>query len=155
LHAGKYNRIAVKGIDPQGNEVKNETAKIQGDLFGPIDIIVPTHYEHLRERYTRIAHELVMSLLLTKGTITYDIAWRAALTFPLVWESDLKTWIATWDKDRSVVVNGLTAKERVPKLDRNHTLTFVPVGDRTAEMRTGDHNAAQRATDSGSVTKNA
>jgi len=115
---------------------KGETTKIQGDLFGPIGIIISTHYEHLRERYTRMARELVMSLLVAKGAITYDIAWRAALTFPLVWETDLKTWIAGWQKDCAVVVNGLDAKERVPKLDRNHTLRFVPLGERTTEPST-------------------
>ena len=50
---------------------------------------------------------------------------------PLVWESDLKEWIAGWQSDGSVIVNGLGPRERVPKLDHHHTLTFVPVAKRT------------------------
>lgn len=105
--------------------VRKRPHKIQGDLFGPIDVIVPKRYETLRARYGDKARELVTSLLSSKKTIPYDVAWRAALSFPLVWESDLKEWIAGWQRGGAVVVNGLGARERVPKLNQNHTLTFV------------------------------
>ena len=109
---------------------KRQADKIQGELFGPIDVIVPKHYETLRARYGGMARELVTSLLSSKKTVSYDVAWRAALSFPLVWESDLKEWIAGWQSDGSVIVNGLGPRERVPKLDHHHTLTFVPVAKR-------------------------
>lgn len=111
---------------------KRQTNKLQGDLFGPIDVIVPKHYETLRARYTRMARDLVTSLLSSKKKISYDVAWRAALSFPLVWESDLKEWIASWQRDGSVSVNGLGPRERVPKLAHNHVLTFVPAKRTTA-----------------------
>lgn len=110
---------------------KRQTDKVQGDLFGPIDVIVPKHHATLRARYGAMARELVTSLLSSKKTISYDVAWRAALSFPLVWESDLKEWIAGWRLDGSVTVSGLGARERVPKLDHNHMLTFVPLAKRT------------------------
>lgn len=109
---------------------KRQTDKIQGDLFGPIDVIAPKHYETLRARYSRMARELVTSLLTGKKTISYDVAWRAALSFPLVWESDLKEWIKAWRREGSVIVNGLGPREQVPKLDHGHTLTFVAPGQR-------------------------
>jgi three-Cys-motif partner protein len=110
---------------------QREEKKIQADLFGSIDAIVPKHYETLRARYGGMAHKLVTSLLSSKKTISYDVAWRAALSFPLVWESDLKEWIAGWQSDGSVIVNGLGPRERVPKLDHHHMLTFVPAAKRT------------------------
>lgn len=110
---------------------RRQTDKTQGDLFGPIDVIAPKHYEILRSRYTRMARELVTSLLTSKKTILYDVAWRAALSFPLVWESDLKEWIKSWRRDGSVVVNGLGPREQVPKLDHRHTLTLAQVVERT------------------------
>ena len=123
---------------------RRQTDKIHGDLFGPIDVIVPKRYETLRARYGGMARELVISLLASKKTISYDVAWRAALTFPLVWESDLKEWIASWQHDGSVTVNGLGPRERVPKLEQRHTLTFVsdhgistPVKARSRTRKTG------------------
>jgi three-Cys-motif partner protein len=111
---------------------KRQTDRVQGDLFGPIDVIVPKHYETLRARYTRMARDLVISLLSTRKAVPYDAAWRAALSFPLVWESDLKEWIASWQRDGSVIVNGLGPRERVPKLDHDHMLTLVPTAEREA-----------------------
>jgi hypothetical protein len=104
---------------------KRQTDEVQGDLFGPIDVVVPKHYQTLRARYTGMARDLVISLLSSKKAVSYDAAWRAALSFPLVWESDLKEWIASWQRDGSVIVNGLGPRERVPKLEQRHTLTFV------------------------------
>lgn len=105
---------------------REEDGHAQGDLFGPIDVFVDKHFEALRARYTTSAHGVVEELLMKKGTLSYDDAWRAALTFPLVWESDLKDWIGTWKGNGSITVEGLGPKERVPKLNRNHTLTFIP-----------------------------
>lgn len=123
---------------------RRQTDKIQGDLFGPIDVIVPKRYETLRARYGGMARELVISLLSSKRAVSFDAAWRAALSFPLVWESDLKEWIASWQHDGSVTVNGLGPRERVPKLEQRHTLTFVsdhgistPVKARSPTRKTG------------------
>ena len=109
---------------------KRQADKLQGDLFGPIDVIVPKHYETLRDRYTRMARDKVTSLLSSKKTISFDVAWRTALSFPLVWESDLKEWITSWERDGSVIVDGLGPRDRVPKLDHHHMLTFVPAAKR-------------------------
>ena len=101
---------------------KRRSDKTQADLFGPIDVIIPKHYEALRDRYTKAARSLVLSLLSKRGTLLYDDAWRAALTFPLVWESDLKDWINSWKNEGRITLTGLGPRERVPKLCRNHQL---------------------------------
>ena len=104
---------------------KRQTDKRQGDLFGPIDVVIPKHYEMLRDRYTSAARSLVMSLLSKRATLVYDDAWRAALTFPLVWEADLNDWISTWKKEGTITLTGLGPRERVPKLGRSHELHLV------------------------------
>ena len=111
--------------------------KVQSDLFGPLDVIILKHYELLRERYGTLARDLVTSLLTAKVDLAYEVAWRTALSFPLVWESDLKDWIAEWQEEGSVVVNGLGPRERVPKLDQGHRLTFISEDRRTASPPSG------------------
>ena len=115
---------------------RRQAEKLQTDLFGSIEVVAPTkHYETLRSRYTGLAHSLIESLLSSKTNVAYDYAWRAALTFPLVWESDLKAWIAEWQQEGAVIVMGLAPKEKVPKLDHNHALIYVPVEQRGPAKR--------------------
>lgn len=103
---------------------KRRQHQIQSELFGPMDPMGSKHYETLRTRYTTLARDLVESLLRTRGSLPYEDAWRAALTYPLVWESDLKAWIADWQKANRISLNGLAPRERVPKLDQGHVLVL-------------------------------
>lgn len=116
---------------------KREAEKIQTDLFGPMDVPVPKHYDTLRARYGTLARDLVTSLLTSKGELSYDVAWRAAVSFPLVWESDLKEWISEWREEGAVVVNGLGPRERALKLNAGHRLTFIPEDRRTLSPPSG------------------
>lgn len=97
----------------------------QGELFGSRDLYNPLHFEGLRRRYCRKATELVLSLLRKHKRISYELAWRAAISFPLVWESDLKDWIKAWQKDGVVTIEGLIGKQRVPQLDSKHFIQLV------------------------------
>jgi three-Cys-motif partner protein len=111
---------------------KRQAEQVQTDLFGALDVPIPKHYETLRERYGTLARDRVSSLLSAKVELPYDEAWRAALSFPLVWESDLKEWIGEWREEGAVLVNGLGPRERAPKLDQGHRLTFIPEDRRTS-----------------------
>ena len=79
----------------------------------------------LRRRYLEKAKGLVWSVLTKKKVVSYDAAWRAAVSFPLVWESDLKAWIAEWKKGGRIEIEGLVGKQRVPQLDKNHRLRII------------------------------
>lgn len=116
---------------------KREAEKIQTDLFGPMNLPVPKHYDTLRVRYGTLARDLVNSLLTSKAELPYDVAWRAAVSFPLVWESDLKEWISGWREEGAVVVNGLGARERTPKLNAGHRLSFIPRDRRSSSPASG------------------
>ena len=53
---------------------KREEEKIQTDLFGPMEVPVPKHYDTLRARYGILARNLVTSLLTAKIDLSYDLA---------------------------------------------------------------------------------
>ena len=53
-----------------------------------------SHYDSLRDRYLRKSKDLVLQLLKTRGRVPYDDIWALAMSQPMTWESDLKTWIA-------------------------------------------------------------
>ena len=112
-------------IEAQKDAVLRKRDDSQGELFGAIDIFNPKHYETLRSRYLRKAQELVLSLLSKKVDLAYNTGWRAAVSFPLVWESDLKDWISGWKKEGRIEILGLVGKQRVPQLDKGHRLRLA------------------------------
>jgi hypothetical protein len=56
--------------------------------------------------------------------IAYDDAWTLTLSNPLVWESDLKEWIADWRKQQSLTIEGLRPGQRVPQREQHHALIW-------------------------------
>jgi len=57
--------------------------------------------------------------------LSYDSAWEAVLAAPLVWESDLKSWLKEWQAEGQLDVQGLGRRERVPKLGQRHILVWT------------------------------
>jgi hypothetical protein len=85
---------------------------------------------NLRERYLERARSDVLRVLTERGRVFYDDAWRLALLeTPLVWESDLKGWIRDWQRQGSLVLEGLRERERVPSRERGHVLIFRGSGN--------------------------
>jgi hypothetical protein len=80
------------------------------------------YYQGLKERYTTAARSSLLVVLRQRGRISYDTAWETILPNPLVWESDLKSWINEWHKQGHLDLEGLGPRERVPKLGQNHKL---------------------------------
>jgi len=97
----------------------------QISFLDPEDMPESAYYNTLRERYTGKAKDRVVTLLQSDRRVLYREAWIAALAEPLVWEDDLRTWIKEWVAQGRVVIEGLAAKERVPKHDKNHTLVWT------------------------------
>jgi hypothetical protein len=112
-------------VEAQHDVARRKRDTAQGELFGGLDIFNPRHYDALRRRYLEKARELVWALLLKKRALPYDTAWRAAVSFPLVWESDLKGWISDWKKACQIEIEGLVGKQRVPQVDKGHRLLLT------------------------------
>ena len=96
----------------------------QGELFGSRDLYNPRHYQALRDAYCAKSRRLTLSLLQRRKTVSYDVVWKGAISFPLVWESDLKTWIKKWQIEGMLRIDGLIGKRRVPQVGQNHTLVW-------------------------------
>lgn len=90
--------------------------------FGNLGPPASPYFDELRERYLNLGRNKVLELLESRKRLLYDEAWAVALSRPLVWESDLKAWIQTWQKDGLIVVEGLQGKEKVPRCGKGHTL---------------------------------
>jgi three-Cys-motif partner protein len=83
------------------------------------------HYEDLRHRYTEISKARVLELVKAKRRVEFDAAYSTALAVPLTFPTDLVAWVTQWRKAGSVAVEGLTGKERVPKVRSRHVLTWA------------------------------
>lgn len=84
----------------------------------PDDAPESDYFEFLRDRYRHLAQDAVSARLRIAGRLAYDDAWNLWLRFPMVWESDLKDWI----KNSRVRVEGMAARDRVPKRRSGHVL---------------------------------
>lgn len=75
----------------------------------------PTYYNSLRTRYIEQARASVSRLLQAKGTVSYDEVWSLAMTFPMVWESDLHEWLRDWKGQGLLEMAGLKPNMHIPK----------------------------------------
>ncbi len=94
----------------------------QAELFGPEEMHDTRYYANLRERHFSASKQHVSKLIAGCRVISYDEAWKAALSHPLVWERDLRDWIAEWAKSGRLVVEGLKGRERAPKRGAHHRI---------------------------------
>lgn len=85
---------------------------------------ISNYFDSLRERYLARAKGQIIQLLQDESQVAYDDAWSLALKEPLVWESDLKNWIAEWKKSGMIAVEGLRQKQRIPQFGEKHSLVW-------------------------------
>ncbi len=98
----------------------------QGELFAADEMPDTKPIQELRERQLTRARQQVLESLLPGQAVPYEKVWDLALSFRLVWESDLKEWIAEWKSAGKLKIRGMTAGQRVPKLDRQNILVWQP-----------------------------
>ena len=79
----------------------------------------------LRERYLAAAKRRIDEVRAGRKQVTYDDIWDAALAFPLVWDSDVKEWVADWLKQGRIRLLGLQPKQRVPQWEKGHVIEFL------------------------------
>jgi hypothetical protein len=106
----------------------------QGELFSAKTMHRNSHYEALRERYRKLAQSDVQTLMIKKGFLEYETAFMVALLHPLVWESDLKEWIAAWQAEKKIRIDGLKGKARVPMSGESHRLVWLESINETRQV---------------------
>lgn len=94
------------------------------DLFGLEGPSDTRHYDGLRNRYLKKAQSKIMDALQKHGSLPYPAALELMDSEPMAWESDLKSWIASWIGEGRMVVEGLIGRQRVPQKESNHILVW-------------------------------
>jgi three-Cys-motif partner protein len=115
--------MEIARADAQQRERESQFGQME--LFGSDDQSESRRYIELRDRYLEKAKQIVESELKRSKRVLYDHIWILALEpFPLVWESDLKGWIADWLKTGSLKVENWKPKQRVPHRDESNFLVW-------------------------------
>jgi hypothetical protein len=98
----------------------------QRTILSIIDVDQPPSHRAvaLRERYLKAAVEKIDHVRVGIKEMTFDDLWGIAMSFPLVWESDVKNWIAEWQKEGRIKPLNL-AKRQKPKRGQNIVLEFT------------------------------
>ena len=90
----------------------------QRELLGASDLHDKTHFEFLRDFFIKKAKSTAWNTLSLNG-VPYDEIWKRAMSFPLVWESDLKDWLKEWRDDNKISYQNFPIGQRVPKRGQN------------------------------------
>jgi three-Cys-motif partner protein len=118
-------RRAVEVMEQKRAEVQHakRTAGGQSFLFRADEMHDPAYYSSLRSMYLDRAKRDLHQTLQQKLLVGYDEAWRSVMKYPLVWERDLKDWIAEWRKAGKLDACGLSPREE-PKRGAETTLSW-------------------------------
>lgn len=98
-------------------EQANRESGGQLELFGAEDAPESEYFVSLRNRYRQQAIRETADRLETDGRVSFDDVWQIWVSYPMVWESDLKDWIA---HSEQIEIHGLVGKQRVPRRGKNH-----------------------------------
>jgi len=104
---------------------KRQSHDRQGELFGAQVLHKNGHYDELRERYLLAARTAVEAQLGRAKRLAYEQAWETALSYPLVWEKDLRSWIKEWEHEKRLRVDGLKDRAKTPTYGDRHWLVTL------------------------------
>jgi hypothetical protein len=57
--------------------------------------------------------------------VPYDDLWLRALYFPMIWKSDLDTWLNDWSRLKKISWHGKKSSERSFKRDAGHVIERI------------------------------
>jgi three-Cys-motif partner protein len=126
----EFKRVEEKAMEVQetararAKQRKRIQNSEQGELFAGEDMPHSRPIDEQRQRCLRQSKSKILALLSRSNHVLYDDLWDVSLTSPLVWEADLKQWIRDWQTNYKVRIEGMSAKERVPKLGKGHKLIW-------------------------------
>ncbi len=96
----------------------------QLELFAAEDMPHSNPLGDLRRRYLEQARQVVLNRLSAGAAVPYETVWDLALSFPLVWDCDVKDWIDSWKDEGRLRVEGMRPREKVPKIGAHHSLVW-------------------------------
>jgi three-Cys-motif partner protein len=96
----------------------------QPALFSAEQMHQARRLEDLRQRYLNQVREQAETRLRNCSPVPFDQLWADALSWPLVWDADVKDWIAEWQGQGTLVIQGMKPKQRVPRLNESNILVW-------------------------------
>jgi three-Cys-motif partner protein len=103
---------------------KEVTQTSQPSLFTPQQLPHARRLRSLRSRYLEQARTQTEARLRAQSPVLYDHVWADAMRWPLVWERDVKDWIAEWEEQGTLEIQGMKPKQRVPRLNESNLLAW-------------------------------
>ena len=128
----EFRSVEKFAIDEQENarDLAKITRRIertgQTDLFADAGTKTgPRFSEFERLRQLDIASKELEDLLQSHHTIAYDELLGQILERPMVWESDLKTWLEEMRSKGEIEIPELRGRARVPQFGKGHTIRWI------------------------------
>lgn len=109
----------------EAQQRKRVAKRGQAELFDSQTLHDFSHYEGLRERYLSKAKSEVVALLQNKKKVSFDDVWVRAVSLPMCWESDLKSWIEEWRDAGELAITGMQQRQRVPHRGEGNYLVWT------------------------------
>ena len=109
--------------DVQSRQRQEKSGNLE--LFGAPVMYREKKYQQLAEDNRARAKTRVWELLGAEGKVSYDDCWAEALQFPAVYQSDLREWLAEWEKEEQIKVNGRKKSAEVLKRGSGHSLNRI------------------------------
>jgi three-Cys-motif partner protein len=105
-------------------EEQRKSAGGQRSLLDPDEMPESRFYVGLRSRYRERAQRDVASCINASRQSEYDHLWIVALSYPMVWESDLREWLREWRDKGFVDWNGLAPRGRELIHGKGHSVSL-------------------------------
>lgn len=126
----KFKEVELQAMEVQeqqraeAKQRKRTKKTSQKGLFPALEMPHTETIEALRGRYLEQAKKGVHDLLQTGRPVPFENVWDLALSYPLVWDGDVKDWLRDWRAARLLKIEGMRPRQRVPKLGENNRLVW-------------------------------
>ncbi|HEX3600715.1 MAG TPA: three-Cys-motif partner protein TcmP, partial [Lacipirellulaceae bacterium] len=97
----------------------------QRSFLNPDEMPESRFYESLRLRYANQARASVISTINRDHQTPYDRLWLCALSYPMVWESDLRSWLKEWRDQGLIEWHGLAPRGRELMRGKDHSVALT------------------------------
>lgn len=104
---------------------RRRESKGQRDLFPAVDLHNNEYFDGLRERYLESNAARLLAYVESKGIVSYDELWAISLRSPLIWPSDINSYLTDMVKKGRLELLGLGEKQRVPKYGAGSRVKFL------------------------------
>ncbi len=95
------------------------------ELFGPDVQYQENRYQQLSSKNRLRAKSVTWELLEAREVVDYDDCWAEALQMSAAYETDLREWIAEWEKQGLIEIEGRSSPREVLKINSKHRLRLL------------------------------